>query len=99
MSRMWSTCSMSTGHCSTQAPQVVQLHSTSGSTTPPASAVPTRGTPPPPGLGRRRRGGAAPPARVGSPDQRPHGLVVVGTHDALVARLGDVPAVAAVGAG
>src|SRR3954470_16374568 len=35
MSTMWSTCSMSTGHCSTQAPHVVQLHSTSGSTTPP----------------------------------------------------------------
>ena len=40
---MWSTCSMSTGHCSTQAPQVVQDHSTSGSMTPPSSAIPTSG--------------------------------------------------------
>ena len=31
---MWSTCSMSTGHCWTQAPQVVQDQSTSGSITP-----------------------------------------------------------------
>ena len=36
MSTMWSTCSMSTGHCSTHAPQVVQDHSTSGSMTPPS---------------------------------------------------------------
>jgi hypothetical protein len=43
MSTMWSTCSMSTGHCSTQAPQVVQDHSTSGSMTPPCSRVPTSG--------------------------------------------------------
>src|SRR5919112_1163739 len=43
MSSMWSTCSMSTGHCSTQAPQLVQLHSTSGSMTPPSSRVPTSG--------------------------------------------------------
>ena len=33
MSTMWSTCSMSTGHCSTQAPQVVQDHRTSSSMT------------------------------------------------------------------
>src|SRR6266498_611749 len=33
MSRMVSTCSMSTGHCSTQAPQVVQDQSTSSPTT------------------------------------------------------------------
>ena len=33
MSTMVSMCSMSTGHCSTQAPQVVQDHSTSGSMT------------------------------------------------------------------
>ena len=31
MSMMWSTCSMSTGHCSTHAPQVVHDHSTSSS--------------------------------------------------------------------
>ena len=31
---MWSMCSISTGHCSTQAPQLVQDHSTSGSITP-----------------------------------------------------------------
>ena len=37
MSTMWSTCSMSTGHCSTQAPQVVHDHSTSGSMTPPVA--------------------------------------------------------------
>ncbi len=43
MSTMWSTCSMSTGHCSTQAPQVTHDHRTSGSMTPPASAGPTRG--------------------------------------------------------
>ena len=43
MSTMWSMCSMSTGHCSTQAPQVVQDHSTSGSMTPPCSRVPTSG--------------------------------------------------------
>ena len=36
---MWSTCSMSTGHCSTQAPQVVHDHSTSGSMTPLAVGV------------------------------------------------------------
>ncbi|PQM46283.1 hypothetical protein C1Y40_03549 [Mycobacterium talmoniae] len=36
-------CSMSTGHCSTHAPQVVHDHSTSGSITPPCSAVPTSG--------------------------------------------------------
>ena len=36
MSTMWSTCSMSTGHCSTQAPHVVHDHSTSGSITPPS---------------------------------------------------------------
>ena len=40
---MWSTCSMSTGHCSTQAPQVVHDQSTSGSITPPSSSVPTSG--------------------------------------------------------
>ena len=43
MSTMWSTCSMSTGHCSTHAPHVVHDHSTSGSITPPCSAVPTSG--------------------------------------------------------
>ena len=43
MSTMWSMCSMSTGHCSTQAPQVVHDHSTSGSITPSSSAVPTSG--------------------------------------------------------
>src|SRR4030095_4173409 len=43
MSTMWSTCSMSTGHCSTQAPQVVHDQSTSGSITPPEAASPTRG--------------------------------------------------------
>ena len=43
MSTMWSMCSMSTGHCSTHAPQVVHDHSTSGSMTPPCSAVPTSG--------------------------------------------------------
>ena len=40
---MWSTCSMSTGHCSTQAPQVVHDQSTSGSMTPPSSSSPTSG--------------------------------------------------------
>jgi len=44
---MWSTCSMSTGHCCTQAPQLVQDHKTSGSMTPaspPAAEIgPTRG--------------------------------------------------------
>ena len=34
---------MSTGHCSTQAPQVVHDHSTSGSITPCSCAVPTSG--------------------------------------------------------
>ena len=34
---------MSTGHCSTQAPQVVQDHSTSGSITPYEAASPTSG--------------------------------------------------------
>src|SRR6476646_5040025 len=34
MSTMWSTCSMSTGHWLTQAPQVVQDQRTSGSMTP-----------------------------------------------------------------
>ena len=34
---------MSTGHCSTQAPQVVQAHNASGSMTPPASAEPISG--------------------------------------------------------
>ena len=43
MSTMWSMCSMSTGHCSTQAPQVVHDHSTSGSITPSDSASPTSG--------------------------------------------------------
>ena len=38
MSTMWSMCSMSTGHCSTHAPQVVHDHSTSGSMTPPCSS-------------------------------------------------------------
>ena len=33
-STMWSTCSMSTGHCSTHAPQVVHDHSMSNGTTP-----------------------------------------------------------------
>jgi hypothetical protein len=33
MSMMWSTCSMSTGHCWTHAPQEVQFQSTSGSIT------------------------------------------------------------------
>ena len=36
---MWSMCSMSTGHSSTQAPQFVQDQSTSGSITPFSSAV------------------------------------------------------------
>ncbi len=43
MSTMWSTCSMSTGHCSTQAPQVTHDHSTSGSMTPPPSTGATSG--------------------------------------------------------
>src|SRR6185295_8704262 len=57
MSTMWSTCSMSTGHCSTQAPQVVHDHSTSGSITPPSSAVPTSGRPAwaAPGCGTRQK--------------------------------------------
>lgn len=36
-------CSMSTGHCSTQAPHVVQDHRTSGSMTPFSSSVPISG--------------------------------------------------------
>ena len=40
---MWSMCSMSTGHSCTHAPQLVHDQSTSGSITPFASAVPTRG--------------------------------------------------------
>ncbi len=40
---MWSMCSMSTGHSFTQAPQLVQDQITSGSMTPFASALPTRG--------------------------------------------------------
>src|SRR6516225_9978844 len=40
---MWSMCSMSTGHSFTHAPQFVQDQITSGSITPPASTVPTRG--------------------------------------------------------
>src|ERR1700735_1123349 len=36
-------CSMSTGHSSTQAPQLVHDHSTSGSITPPAAESPTSG--------------------------------------------------------
>ena len=36
MSTTWSTCSMSTGHSSTQAPQVVHDHSTSASMTAPS---------------------------------------------------------------
>ena len=39
MSTMASTCSMSTGHCSTHAPQLVQLHSTSGSMTAPPDGM------------------------------------------------------------
>ena len=39
---MWSMCSMSTGHSSTHAPQLVQDQITSGSMTPP-SALPTSG--------------------------------------------------------
>ncbi len=42
MSMMWSMCSMSTGHCSTHAPQLVQDHSTSGWITP---SSPTSGLP------------------------------------------------------
>ena len=42
---MWSMCSMSTGHSSTQAPQFVHAHSASGSITPPTSAPPTSGRP------------------------------------------------------
>ena len=45
-STMVSTCSMSTGHCSTQAPHEVHDHSTSGSMTPFSSAVPTSGRSP-----------------------------------------------------
>src|SRR5581483_647507 len=41
MSTMWSTCSMSTGHCSTQAPHVVQDQSASCAMT--ASSPPTSG--------------------------------------------------------
>ena len=37
---MWSTCSMSTGHWWTQAPQVTHDHSTSGSMTPPPVGLP-----------------------------------------------------------
>ena len=37
-SRMWTTCSMSTGHCSTHAPHVVHDHRTSGSMTPSSPA-------------------------------------------------------------
>ena len=40
---MWSTCSMSTGHWFTQAPHVVQDHSTSGSITPYAASSPISG--------------------------------------------------------
>ena len=40
---MWSMCSMSTGHSSTQAPQLVHDQITSGSITPFCSFVPTRG--------------------------------------------------------
>ena len=40
---MWSMCSMSTGHSFTQAPQLVHDQITSGSITPFASALPTRG--------------------------------------------------------
>ena len=43
MPLMWSTCSMSTGHSSTQAPQLVHDHSTSGSMTPLTSLPPTSG--------------------------------------------------------
>ena len=42
-SEMWSMCSMSTGHSSTQAPQFVQDQSTSGSITPFTDALPTMG--------------------------------------------------------
>ena len=40
---MWSMCSMSTGHSSTHAPQLVQDQITSGSITPFTSAPPTSG--------------------------------------------------------
>src|SRR5678816_2292041 len=43
MSTMWSTCSMSTGHWFTQAPQVVHDHSTSGSITPYIDSSPISG--------------------------------------------------------
>ena len=43
MSSMWSTCSMSTGHCCTQAPQFVHDHRTSGSMTPYISSSPMSG--------------------------------------------------------
>ena len=64
MSTMWSTCSMSTGHCSTQAPQDVHDHSTSGSMTPPVarrSARPAGGPPRParPRAARRALSSAA----------------------------------------
>src|ERR1700738_2490793 len=43
MSTMWSTCSMSTGHCSTHAPQGVHDHSASAAMTALSSGLPTRG--------------------------------------------------------
>ena len=42
---MWSMCSMSTGHSSTHAPQLVQAQMTSGSITPCSASAPTSGRP------------------------------------------------------